>query len=135
MYVSEIHGYDLCFKDPEHTAFIDRKTLKIDIEKMIDQIILMSTHSHASRKDVAAQLAKELKDEHDPWDVCRGHDLISVLAIGLKEIFGSYNAKNIKTGELAGSLRLAYDKETFRSTSLYRDTKKWSSENNYRVWH
>jgi len=134
MYVSDKHDHELSFKDPDHSLFVDRKGLKVNIENMVDVILSNSPHSSVPKKDVAAQLNKELKEERDPWDVCRGHDMISVLAMGLREVFGSYNAKYVKAGEVGGALRLAYDKVTFRSTSLFRETSRWSSENRFRVW-
>jgi len=134
MYVSDRHDHELSFKDLDHPMFIDRKNLRIDTEKMIDAVVSNSPHSTVRRNDLAAQLAKELKEERDPWDVCRGHDLEAVLAFGLREIFGSYNCKYIKASEIGGALRLAYDKETFRSTLLFRDTSAWSSENRYGLW-
>jgi hypothetical protein len=134
MYVSDMHEHDLSFKDPDHSLFVDRKGLKVNIETMIDVLLSNSQHSHVAKKDLAAQLNRELKDERSPWDVCRGHDMISVLAFGLREIFGSYNSKYIRSGELGGALRLAYEKETFHSTALFRETSKWSSENRFRLW-
>ena len=134
MYVSDRFDHDLYFRDPDHSLFIDKKGLKINVDAMIDTILAASPHAHVSKKDISSELQKELKEEHDPWEVCRGHDLLSVLALGLREIFGSYNAKNIRTGELAGALRLAYDKETFRTTALYRNTSKWSFDNKFKIW-
>ena len=135
MYISDVHDHGICFRDPDHASFIDRKNLKVNVSLMMDSLLLNSPHSHVTKKDLAAQLSKETEEEHDPWDVCRGHDMISVLAIGLREIFGSYNSKYIRTGEAAGALRLAYDKETFRSSVLFSDTKIWSHENRFKVWY
>ena len=134
MYVSDKHEHGLSFKDPDHSLFVDRKGLKANIDSMIDIILSNSPHSSVTKKDLAAQLNKELKEERDPWNVCRGHDMISVLAIGLRDVFGSYNAKYVRSGEIGGALRLAYDKATFRSTSLFRETSKWSSDNRFKVW-
>ncbi|MDR0198432.1 MAG: DUF4435 domain-containing protein [Methanomassiliicoccaceae archaeon] len=134
MYVSDMHDHDLSFKDPDHSLFVDRRGLRVNVDNMIDTVISNSPHSSAGRRDVSLQLSRELKEERDPWDVCRGHDMLSVIAFGLREIFGSYNARYIKAGEVGGALRLAYDKATFRSTSLYRETSDWSLENRFRVW-
>jgi hypothetical protein len=134
MYVSDMNEYGLSFRDPDHQMFVDRKSLRTDIKAMIAAVVDNSPHSTADVRTITAQLSRELRNERDPWDVCRGRDMISVLAIGLRDIFGGYNSKYIRTGELAGALRLAYTKESFRTTDLYRDTSEWCSARNMRVW-
>jgi hypothetical protein len=135
MYVSDVNDHCLSFKDLDHTTFVDRRGLRTDINRMIDSVINNSPRSKIDGKTLLMQLNKELRNEHDPWDVCRGHDMISVLSIGLRDVFGSYNCRYIRTGELAGALRLAYDRETFRTTELFRDTEKWCSANRIKVWY
>ena len=134
MYVSEENDYDLSFKDIDHDLFIGRKDLKADMKKMAGAVIKNSPYTHIDRQTLLTKLAKEMKNEHDPWEVCRGHDMISVLAIGLREIFGSYNCKYIKSGELAGAMRLAYDSASFRETRLHKDTEEWCLRNRMKVW-
>jgi len=134
MYVSDVNEYDLSFKDPDHRSFIERKGLRTDIDSMLSHILSNSPHSDADEDEVKEELKKEMKNDHDPWDVCRGHDMISVLSIGLREVFGGYNSRTIRTGELAGALRLAYDKETFGGSGLYADTSTWCSANSIKVW-
>jgi hypothetical protein len=135
MYVSEVNGHGLSFKDLDHSMFVDRKGLRTDTNAMIDAVLDNSPNSGADKRKVAAHLNKELAEDRDPWDVCRGHDMVSVLAIGLREVFGSYNCRCIKASELAGALRLAYDRETFRTTRLFSESEEWCSSNNFRVWY
>jgi len=134
MYVSDVHDHALSFKDPDHTEFIDTKSLSVDVKKMISYVISRSPHSNVSEEELTKQFNRELKEERDPWAVCRGHDMISLLTICLREIFGGYNAKYIKTGETAGALRLAYTDTEFRRTSLFRSTAEWSAANKFAVW-
>jgi hypothetical protein len=135
MYVSDVNDHCLSFKDLDHAAFVDRRGLHTDVNKMVDTVISNSAGPKIDRKTLMAQLNKEMNNERDPWDVCRGHDMISVLSIGLRDVFGSYNCRTIRTGELAGALRLAYDRETFRMTKLFRDTEGWCSANKIKIWN
>jgi len=134
MYISDINDYRLSFRDVDHVYFIDRRTLKPNIGEMVSAVVSNSPSSYIGREALKLQLEEELKIKRDPWDVCRGHDVVSVLAIGLRDIFGEYNSRNIRSNELAGALRLAYDREAFRATGLYNESSNWCTEKNIRIW-
>jgi len=134
MYLSEENEYGLSFRDIEHQQFVDKKNLRTDTETMVNAVVKNSPHVRVGTDTLMTHLRKELKKEHDPWNVCRGHDLVAVLTVGLREIFGSYNCRNIRHGELAGALRLAYDRTSFETTALFKDTKEWSSSRNIKIW-
>jgi hypothetical protein len=134
MYMSEMNDHSLSFRDLDHDLFINKKNLRTDLKEMADTVIKNSQRPDIDADTLLSKLAKELKNEHDPWDVCRGHDMISVLAIGLRNIFGSYNCRYIKNGELAGALRLAYDETTFKDSNLYKCSNEWFTRNKMKVW-
>jgi hypothetical protein len=134
MFASDRNDDDLSFRDLDHSLFIDRRSLRVNIDNMIGTVVGNSPHSRTDRRAAAAHLSKEMRYEHDPWDICRGHDMVSVLAMGLRDIFGGYNSKHIRTGELAGALRLAYGREDFRTTQLYGSVEGWCSSGGCRVW-
>jgi len=134
MYISDVNGHKLSFRDLDHSYFTDRRTLRPDIKDMISAVVSNSPNSYVSRDALLWQLETELKNERDPWDVCRGHDMVSVLALGLREIFGEYNSRNIRANELAGALRLAYGREEFCATELYKESTDWCDNKHIRVW-
>ena len=134
MFISERNDDSLCFKDLDHTLFIEKKGLKLNENAMIGAILDNSPHFTGDLKTITAMLKKETGNDHDPWDVCRGHDMTAVLAFGLRDVFGSYNCRHIRTGELSGALRLAYDKETFHATKLFKDVSAWSTGAKTKVW-
>ena len=134
MYVSEVKDYGLYFKEPDFPSFVNKKSLIADKNAMIESIVANSPNSRAGKKEITEKLEKAIKEDLDPWDVCRGHDMLSVLALALRETFGSYNCRYIKPGEVAGALRLAYDKEAFRLTGLFANTSEWCSANDMNVW-
>ena len=134
MHLSEKEGWGLSFKDLDHQLFVNRRTLRLDTDAMVSALIDNSQHSRVDAATVITALAKEMKEAYDPWDVCRGHDLIAVLAIGLRDIFGCYNCRSIRPGELAGALRLAYDDTSFRGSALFRDSEEWCVRNRMKVW-
>ena len=134
MFISARERMGLNFRNIDHSAFISKRTLAVDLKRMIDEIFSGSVSTGVSRRSVADMIAEEEELLNDPWIAVRGHDAVSVLVIGLSETFGSYNSKGIRTGQVSGSLRLAFGLDYFRETDLYRDTVRWSERNNFTLW-
>ena len=134
MYLSYLHDLGLSFKDLDFTTFIDNSDLKLNGKRMIDEIIFNSRNPSTGAKGIRSILEDELDNEHDPMDVCRGHDAVEILAIGLRRIFGGFNARSIRSGELAGALRLAFTFEDFSKTKLYEMTVKWADSKGITLW-
>ena len=134
MYLSDVNDYKLSFKDLDHAYFTDRRTLRPNGRDMVSAVVSNSPNSYIGRDALIWQLEEEMKIKRDPWDVCRGHDMVSVLAMGLRDIFGEYNCRSIRSNELGGALRLAYDREAFHVTRLYRESSDWCMNKHIRVW-
>lgn len=134
MYVSSKYGLGLSFKDLEHRRFVSRKSLKVDLQRMIEEVFRNSMNSRISKADTLRMIYEEEEQMDDPWDAARGHDAVAVLLIGLTDIFGSYNARNLGDGQLSGALRLAFGWEPFRATQLYVKTSEWAKKSAMTLW-
>ena len=134
MYVSDRNGLGLSFKSLDFRTFIDRRNLSCDHSAMIRESIANTNSDRTSAKYTSRLLSAEMEKGYDKKEVCRGHDLVNVLLIGLRDTFGANNAKHLREGELGGALRLAYDDEVFAMTRLYRDTKEWCEEIDTPLW-
>ncbi len=134
MFISSRERMGLNFKNIDHSYFINRKTLAIDIRKMIDEVFSQSINKGIGKKELADMISEEEEVLNDPWIAVRGHDAVAVLVIGLSETFGSYNSKGIKSGQLSGSLRLAFGNDYFKETDLFKDTSAWAEKNNFTLW-
>ena len=133
MFVSEKYGIGYSFKDLEHELFIDQKTLRCDVRRMVEHVASRSPSSRQIPvKDVIQFMS--LEPEYDKWDVCRGHDIMAVMAIGLRNIFGGNNSRSMTGNQLSGSFRLAYDQDDIVSTELYRSTSEWCSGKGLKLW-
>ncbi len=133
MYVSEKNGIGYSFKDLDHELFIDNRTLRCDVRRMVEHVASRSSSSRQMPVKNVMQLMS-MEPEYDKWDVCRGHDIMAVMAIGLRYIFGGNNCRSITGNQLSGSFRLAYDQDDMVSTELYRNTSEWCSRNGLRLW-
>jgi len=69
------------------------------------------------------------KQDHDPWQVCCGHDMVKILAFWLRHIFGNKNAQNVTAEILESTLRLTYSIEDFKTTQLYGAIMDWQQTN------
>jgi hypothetical protein len=134
MFVSARERIGFSFKNLDHSAFIHRKTLAIDIRKMIDEVFSQSLNKGAGKKELADMIAEEEETLNDPWNAVRGHDAAAVLVIGLSETFGSYNSAGMNEGRVTGALRLAFGLGYFAETDLYKDITRWSQRNNFTLW-
>jgi len=134
MFISAKGRMGLCFKNIDHASFINKKTLAIDIIKMIDGVFAQSMNKGMDKKELVDMIAEEEEVLDDPWIAVRGHDAVSILSIGLSEIFGSYNSRGINGGQVSGALRLAFGFDYFEDTDLYKDTMKWSQKHNFALW-
>ena len=134
MFISMREGIGLSFKDMDYYQFIDKKTLAIDIMRMINTVFAQSINKGIGKNDLADMISEEEEQLDDPWVAVRGHDAVAVLTIGLQNAFGSYNCQGMKDGQVSGALRLAFGLDYFEETELYRDTIKWSERNGFVLW-
>ena len=134
MYVSEKYKLSLNFRELDFKRFIHPGSLMIDEERLLDEIVLCTAGRCIDRRELGKIYRQEASKEHEPLDYARGHDAVEVLLIGLKFNFGSFNAKNLRNGELAGALRLAFSEQYFSMTGLYGRTLDWSNEYCFDLW-
>lgn len=134
MYLSLQNNYELSFRDLDHSGFIHSSTLVVDLEKMVDYVYSQSNFVKENKKAILRALRQEMGKRLDPWQVCRGHDMVDVLLLGFKHVFGSYNSRALNHGSLSGALRLAYHKDQFHDTQLFTALDRWGQDRGLDVW-
>jgi hypothetical protein len=134
MYISYKRGMSLSFKDLNHRFFINRKTLAVDVSRMVQEVFQQSMGQMVSVSSMAELVRDTVKKLDDPWDAVRGHDATAILAIGLTTIFGSYNSKYIDSNTVSGALRLAYSYEMFVTTRLFAESSDYARRKNLALW-
>ncbi|NER34546.1 MAG: DUF4435 domain-containing protein [Oscillatoria sp. SIO1A7] len=122
-------GLNLKFQGLKFKRFIDEKTLALDNLKLINEV----KEKYDEEKLDNAVLIKHIdglkSDSHDPWSVCCGHDLMSILSVGLCKALGSRKANEVARELLERNLRLAYEASFFRDTQLYQEIQNWEKAN------
>ena len=74
------------------------------------------------------QRVEQLHDK-DPWQMVRGHDMVEILRVGLKNKLGSLN-NSIGVQEIKRMLRAAFSPSELESTALWQQIRKWEADNN-----
>ena len=118
---------NLKFEGLNFSKFIDKKNLSIDIDKLIISIKNNSQKLSLDEQQIKQDLSAISDENHDPWQLCCGHDFIGILAIALCKVLGTWNANDVKTEVLERELRLAYELSYFYQTQIYQLMVNWQS--------
>ena len=120
----------LKFKGLSFDKFVDEKTLRVSIDNLIGEL---KTNSGDSTLDENATKLKIMAldgEGDDPWQVCSGHDLVLILSIGFRNIFGNLRrGETVTPDQVDGMLRLAYNYSHFCLTRLHNSIKGWETAN------
>lgn len=119
----------ISFIKMNYEAFLNKNDLSIDIKFLLANLKSVSQGHKLDIKSLAKQLYDLLAQKCDILQVCTGDDLIEIIVFGLKYNFGNARAPNITKDLLNMNLRLAYNKEHFKDTALYREIKAWETLN------
>jgi hypothetical protein len=139
LWLSKSENLNLTFDGIKFKEFIDDKTLQINELKLINEVKNKSQPAVKSAlsdpSEIQKRIAAKKKDDHDPWQVCRGHDLVEILSIGLRKALGSNKAIDVEArsderkNTLENQLVLAYEAAYFLKTHLYQEILAWESSN------
>lgn len=126
-WISQTDKLNLTFNSIVFAKFINEKTLQIEKLKLIQEVKNKSQALSLKDKDLQQKLINKKDSNHDPWQVCCGHDLVGILSIGLRKIIGSNKAKEVEADILERNLRLAYEEIYFFDTQLYANIQTWQN--------
>lgn len=116
----------LTFSGIKFSNFINKQTLQIDEIELIKEVKNKSQNFSLDNRDIQQWMTNKKSENHDPLQVCCGHDLVEILSIGLLKAIGTMK---VEADSLERSLRLAYEEAYFQQTQLYADICKWGIDN------
>lgn len=133
-WVSQVEKLNFKFSTIEFSKFIDHKTLSINQIKLFQELKNKSQSLSLQNKYLQQLLTNKQNHQHDPWQICCGHDLVKILAIALHKLIGTNNKQEVLPDILERSLRLAYEEAYFSKTKLYQNICTWEDDNDpYKV--
>ncbi len=106
-----------------------------NIDTLIREVRLNSKTVRFSVRDMKARIRRLLDEDHrDSWHVCRGHDMVHILAIALRRAWGNRHARSISDDQVDRILRLSFGMIQFARTELHAAIREWEARNGeYRV--
>jgi len=120
-------------KDNRHkvfTSFFKYKTMTLCVSKMIATFIRRSEKNELSEEELEKSIDEMMADaDHNPWDVCCGHDLVCILSRGLRKKLGTNNSNEVLPKLIEELLRGYYSMPHFSATQLYVSLKHWERDN------
>ena len=127
--------YNLSFNRVSFAEVIDHKTLQLDRDLVAEKLVKSS--AKVTKPQLLKQLAS-LSEEYAPnIKLCRGHDVLSIIAYILPILFKSTTKVDLsgkskiqtRSRELSRTLRMAYEYGYFTETSLFSRIREWESDN------
>jgi hypothetical protein len=129
-WISLLEELNFKFEGLTFSKFLDKEKLTIDLDRLLE-ILISRSGSTSSSSDIKYAIDNHKNNDHDPWQVCCGHDLVNVLAIGLRKLWGNTNPQDSTADKLEKSLRLGYEKTFFEETLLFQQIVRWQETTGY----
>lgn len=105
--------------------FIDRNW-NLDEADMVKTVLDFNQRPDLKVADLLAEM-RALPAVADPWQLCNGHDMAWILALGLRSVLGS---ATVTGPSIESDLRLAYERAHFEMTQLFGSIRAWESSSN-----
>lgn len=117
--------FEFRFEGLDYEKFISRDKLELNVTKLIKTIKDHSRTAHIADNELLSKLNALISETHDLWHVCCGHDLIYILALGLKKALGTHDARECTPEDIEQTFRVGFSIEHFRATRLYQSLADW----------
>ena len=121
-------GLNLRFENVNYAAWISRTSFDTNIDDLIQEIKNKSLRPDLPSEDLHTAMDEIERSNYDPREICNGTDLIEILSIGLRRVFGTNSANDVNGKILRQSLRLAYSEQYFVASKLYNDIRVWEAQ-------
>ena len=104
--------------------FVDARTWTVDEQGLIRALV---KDGSTCDEDVVERCIAQLPVV-DPWRVVRGHDMVSILRIGLGRVLGNVGA-GIGEEQISSILRSGFTPADLQATTLWADMRAWEAGN------
>ncbi|MGC9196108.1 MAG: DUF4435 domain-containing protein [Syntrophobacteraceae bacterium] len=128
--ISQEEELNLKFKGVKFKNFVDASSLIVDVCKMVNAVVNNTEKTGIHPNNLISKIVDKIKDlKHDRYQLCSGHDVMEILAIGLRKAFGSQVEAIACRTNVESILRLAYEMRHFIRKDLYAQVRQWEMSN------
>ncbi|EPK5117232.1 hypothetical protein JHZ10_003742, partial [Acinetobacter baumannii] len=122
-YINYKYNMKLSFKKLNFSQFIKVNLLEVElnVETLVDILISRSPNFSQSKKEIFDHYYSFLKNDYVDEQINCGHDLTNIIACVFRQKEISLET-NMDTKKIETALRLAYQKDFFKNTKLYKNT-------------
>jgi hypothetical protein len=128
-WISQKNNLSLRFEGLDFGKFIKKDKLEIDYSDLIKTIKDHSQKQSLVNQEIEEKIEILRNKEHDPSQVCCGHDIMQILSLALCKAWGTCKPTDVKAENLERDLRLAYERSYFYQTQLYCLIQNWQNAN------
>jgi hypothetical protein len=107
--------FRLSFKQLDHTKIVPKTSFDIDRDVLIRVLMAAGASEGVTPELIRTKLEEALEANNNDWQICQGHDLIKLFAIGVRKFWGK---ADVTIEEAERGLRLAYERSFFWDTAL-----------------
>ena len=75
--------------------FVEPSDLRIDLAKMVRNVVDNSQKHRLDQTDLVKQIADEEQKGHDCWQISCGHDIVGILSVALRKKFSGKNSGEV----------------------------------------
>jgi hypothetical protein len=118
-------GLALKFEGITFSRFVKTPEIQIDVSKLVREVTNNSQKHHLNQQEIAGAVVHAMQQNHDPWQISCGHDIVELLSLALRKTFCAESSGEVAPERLERSLRLAYSAADLRNTRLFRAVRQW----------
>lgn len=114
---------DKAFRYLRYKEFCDQKEWLVDRNDLVVHVCNFSNRHDLTVNDLLARMA--LMPDADVWQICVGHDLLGLMAIGLRQTLGN---ATVDETTMQNSFLLAYEEAYLKETLMYCALCAWEEK-------
>ena len=129
-WVNYTNDFQLSFKNLNYFFIMSEDLLKVEYQKLIDHIITKNEKSKEFKLKLEVLTNIESKSNLDLYQICQGHDAISILTIWINNLFCKREAFSyLQTEDIHKFMESAFEFRFFKKYNLYKNLKIWEKNN------
>jgi hypothetical protein len=122
------NNVNISFKLLDFSKFIDSYNLQINIDNLITQINSQKGVG-ISKEMINSALQMQLPGRLvDCKYISSGHDVIEILGISLRKLWGTNNSNDVRREKLEKHFRIGYSNQEFIETEMFKRLSKLLSK-------